>query len=380
MSRTLLLTVDSLRYDHLRHMPSTRSYLDREHDRAFSTFPETFGSFPSIVGGQYATERGLPRGNAVASKMAGKRVGITTNHLLSPGYNYDEGFDQFSAPTAGGEGIAAVVSDRVELGSTLYTVLSTVYNQIERARARVSRPGKSFRRADDVIGEFLDAVEGHDEWFGWLHFMEPHHPYDPHSAPVSRDYANRISRKAVSDRVHGEEAELVRELYRRECEELDVELRRLYESVPEDTRVVFCADHGELLGEGGTWGHPGLLHPLLHHVPFGTKNVDRELGEVVSLVDVPSVLADEEHGLGRFDRDVAFGLYGERRAATDGERFTDFDPDRSRGEQYRTRTLTGDGAADAGHLREAIEEFSIDGGVTRYDADEETLAHLGYLE
>ena len=373
----MLLTVDSLRYDHFEHMPSTRGFLDREHDKAFSTFPETFGSFPSIIGGEYATERGLPSSSSVAKRMDGHGVGITTNHLLSPGYGYDDGFDHFSSPTAGGEGIAAVVSDKVELGSTLYTVLSTVYNQIERVRARVSRPGKSFRRADDVVEEFLDAVEGRDEWFGWLHFMEPHHPYDPHSAPVSRDYANRISRKAVSDRVKGEEADLVRELYRRECEELDVELRRLYNTIPEDTRVIFFADHGELLGEDGIWGHPGLLHPTLHHVPFGTRNVDRELGEVVSLVDVPSILADEEHGLGRFDRDVAFGLYGERRAATDGEQFTDYDPGRD--ETYRTRTLNGEAADDADHLREAIEEFTLDGGVTRYDADEETLAELGYL-
>lgn len=377
MTRKLLITVDSLRHDHLQHMPATRSYFDREHDRAFSTFPETFGSFPSIIGGEYATERGLPEGSSLASKMEGKNVGITTNHLLSPGYNYDEGFDHFASPTAGGEGLAARLSDVVELGSPLYTVLSTAYNQFERVRAKVVRPDKSFRRADDVIAEFLDEIEGHDDWFGWLHFMEPHHPYDPHSAPVARDYANRISRKAVSDRVRGEEADLVRELYRRECEELDLELRRLYDAVPDDTEAIFCADHGELLGEDGTWGHPGLLHPVLHHVPFATKNVDRELGEVVSLVDVPSILTGEEHGLGRFDREYAFALYGDRRAATDGERFTTYDPD---ADEFETRTLTGDPAEDDPDLEEAIEEFSLDGGITRYDADEETLAELGYLE
>lgn len=379
MTRTLLVTVDSLRYDHFRHMPATRSYLDSEHDRAFSTFPETFGSFPSIVGGEYATERGLPEGASPARKLDGRRVGITTNHLLSPGYNYDEGFDHFSSPTAGGEGVAAMVSDRLELGSTAYAVASTAYNGLERARAALSRLPKSFRRAEDVVEEFHDQVREREEWFGWLHFMEPHHPYDPHGARVSRDYANRLSRQAVAGRVDPDspEADTVRELYRREVEELDVALRRLFEGVPEDTRVVFLADHGELLGEDDTFGHPGLLHPLLHHVPFGTRNVDHDLGEVVSLIDVPTLLVGEEHGLGRPERDVAFGLYGDRRAATDGEHFTTYDPET---DEFRTRDLQGRPAEDDPDLERAIEEFSLDGGITRYDADEETLAELGYLE
>jgi len=371
------VTVDSLRYDHFRHMPRTRSYFEREHDRAFSTFPETFGSFPSIIGGEYATERGLPEGTSVAGRMDGHRVGVTTNHLLSPGYNYDEGFDHFSSPRAGGEGVTGVVSDRLELGSTAYAVLSAAFNQAERFAATVRRPAKSFRRADDVVAEFLDAVEGREEWFGWLHFMEPHHPYDPHSAPVDRARANRLSRRAVADRVEGAEADLVRELYRRECEELDAELGRLYEALPEDVAALFCADHGELLGEDDTWGHPGLLHPLLHHVPFATRNLDAEPGEVVSLVDVPALLTGREHGVGRTDRDVAFGLYGDNRMATDGERFTRY---RAAEDVHETFHLDGTAAADDPDLEAAIEAFDLDAGVTRYDADEETLAELGYLE
>ncbi|WP_232688586.1 hypothetical protein [Halobacterium zhouii] len=36
--RGLLITVDSLRYDHFEYMPSTRSFLSETHDRAFATY------------------------------------------------------------------------------------------------------------------------------------------------------------------------------------------------------------------------------------------------------------------------------------------------------------------------------------------------------
>lgn len=376
MTQKLLITVDSLRFDHFEYMPATRAFLDREHDRAFSTFPETFGSFPSIIGGQYATERGLQSGTSLANAMDGHRVGVTTNHLLSPGYNYEEGFDHFTSPAAGGEGITGKVSDRLELGSTAYALAATVYNGVERVVSKVSRPAKSFRPAREIIEEFLEEVSGTDSWFGWLHFMEPHHPYDPYSSPVARDRANRLSRRAVADQLAPENTNLVRELYRREVEELDIELRRLYESIPEDTEVLFAADHGELLGEDDTWGHPGMLHPLLHHVPFGTKNVEHDFGRVVSLIDVPTVLTGKEHGLGRFEREVAFGLYGDRRAAMHDQRITTYDSDDG---EFLTRNLYGEPAGGDEELEEAIEEFTLEGGITRYDADEETLAELGYL-
>jgi len=209
-----------------------------------------------------------------------------------------------------------------------------------------------------------------------LHGTTP--PYDPYSSPIERDRASRLSRQAVAGTLPDSEADTVCDHYRREVEELDFELARLWERVPEDTCVVFMGDHGELLGEDYTWENPGLLHPLLHRVPFGTTNVDAELGDVVSLIDVPTLLRGEEHQLGVESRDVAFALYGDRRAAMNREHITTYDPSRS--DSYETLTLDGSPAADDEELVEAIEGFDIEEGITRYDADEETLRELGYLE
>jgi len=85
--------------------------------------------------------------------------------------------------------------------------------------------------------------------------------------------------------------------YRQEVAELDATLESLWATVPDDARVVFCGDHGEL-GEDGLWGHPGEMRPELLNVLFGTRNAP-DLGEVVSLIDVPTILTGVEHRQGR---------------------------------------------------------------------------------
>lgn len=362
MSPQLLVTVDSLRFDHFDAMPRTRAFLDAEHDDAYATFPATLGSFPAIVGGEYATTSGLPAGTSVVPHLPGYRVGITTNHLLSAGYGYDDGFDRFEAPSAGGEGLRERLSAKLDMGSTAYTVASAGWNALQRVRGAFVAPERTFRPAPDVIDAFLGAVAGREEWFGWLHFMEPHHPYEPDGGPVSRVKGQNLTRKALSGRVSAAEADTVRALYRREVEELDAALEPLWEGLPGDAEVVFCADHGELLGEDDIWGHPGVLREALLHVPFGTRNVDAALPDVLSLIDVPTLLRGEPHGEGDLTREVAYALYGEQRAAIDGEHVvTDRDPD----------------PVDAA-LARRLDDFDVGDSPTREDALDRDLEALGY--
>lgn len=362
MTRKLLVTVDSLRTDHFEYMPATREFLDFEHDRAYATFPSTLGSFPAIIGGEYAVASGLPEGSSVVPHLPGYAVGITTNHLLSPGYGYADGFDHFRSPRAGGESLRERLSAKIDMGSTTYAVVAAGWNVLQRLKAVVVEPDRTFRPATDVIDEFLATIDGHEDWFGWLHFMEPHHPYEPDDGPVSRVKGQNLSRKALSGRASAAEARIVRELYRREVEELDEDLVSLWEGIPDDTAVVFCADHGELLGEDGIWGHPGLLREELLHVPFGTANVDQPPGAVRSLIDVPTILRGEVHGAGQLDREVAFATYGEMRAAIDREHIV---------------TSEDETPASRG-LRNTLDRFDVAGGLTREDALDRDLEVLGY--
>jgi glucan phosphoethanolaminetransferase (alkaline phosphatase superfamily) len=43
---------------------------------------------------------------------------------------------------------------------------------------------------------------------------------------------------------------------------------RLYDMLPNDTWVIVTADHGELFGEEGYFGHGPIMHEKVFEVPF----------------------------------------------------------------------------------------------------------------
>jgi hypothetical protein len=367
--RTLLVTVDSLRDDHLQHMPATRSFLDEFHDRAFAACTATLGSFPSIIGGEYAAGGSLTPGTSVANEFSCRTVGITTNHLLSPRYGYGEGFDVFTSPhnDETTNTLKETLAKRLTIGSHPYRLASRLWGEIQNVRDSFVGVEKSFRPGDDVVAEFLDAVDPDDDWFGWLHLMEPHYPYDPDGASLNRARAQQLTRKVISGNGTEAEEERVRELYRQEVEELDERLATLWKAVPEDTRVVFCADHGEMLGEDGLWGHPGEPRPELLRIPFGTRNAP-SVGEVVSHVDIPTILTGSEHGEGTFERETAFATYADMKAAMNAEHIATTDG---------VWTFDGEPAANPGLVRE-LDRFESS-GVMKEDAVREDLEALGYV-
>lgn len=350
-------------------MPATRSFLDEFHDRAFAACTATLGSFPSIIGGEYAVDGALTADTSVASEFSCHAVGITTNHLLSPSYGYDEGFDAFTSPhnDETTSVLKQTLAKRFTIGSRPYRFANRLWGEIQNIRESLGEVEKSFRPADSVVSEFLDSVDSYDEWFGWLHLMEPHYPYDPEEMSLSRAKAQQLTRKVISgDGTEGEE-ERVRELYRQEVIELDERLATLWESIPDDTRVVFCADHGEMLGENDLWGHPGEPRPELLRIPFGTRNTP-SVGEVASHVDIPTMLLGREHGAGTFDRSTAFATYADMKAAMNVEHIATTD---------RVWTFDGDPAEDPDLSRE-LDRFESS-GVMKEDAIREDLEALGYV-
>ena len=49
---------------------------------------------------------------------------------------------------------------------------------------------------------------------------------------------------------------------------LDSVMETLFDLVPKNTFVTVTADHGELFGEGGYFGHGPVQHPKVFRVPF----------------------------------------------------------------------------------------------------------------
>jgi glucan phosphoethanolaminetransferase (alkaline phosphatase superfamily) len=49
---------------------------------------------------------------------------------------------------------------------------------------------------------------------------------------------------------------------------LDGVVEELFDIVPKNTYITITADHGELFGEGGYFGHGPINHPKVFEVPF----------------------------------------------------------------------------------------------------------------
>jgi arylsulfatase A-like enzyme len=49
---------------------------------------------------------------------------------------------------------------------------------------------------------------------------------------------------------------------------LDRVVEELFDIVPKDTYITITADHGELFGESGFFGHGPIMHKKVFEVPF----------------------------------------------------------------------------------------------------------------
>jgi arylsulfatase A-like enzyme/predicted Zn-dependent protease len=142
--------------------------------------------------------------------------------------------------------------------------------------ADVQRPG------EEVIAQALDWLEKEKDnnFFLFLHFYDPHTPYEPPS-PFKEKYGHN--------------------LYLGEVAYTDFELGRLWEYLDaggllENTIIVFSSDHGESLGEHGESTHgffvyeEGIRVPLIFVLPFKQlQNLSRP--QTASLADLmPTVL------------------------------------------------------------------------------------------
>lgn len=374
MSNTLLITIDSLRTDHVEYMENTTDALSILDIPCFSAATNTPASFQSIIGGQYPDEMGIADQTSFVEEFDEHAVGITTNHLLSPSYAYDKGFNHFNSPTTDDVGIKQRFSRFLTPGSRLHTIGVRVWNLLQQTSSVLFQQSisRDFRRAEEVINEFKRQTTEHEDWVGWLHFMEPHYPYNPDNGELDRADA-----KSLSSRVHSsgsaspEEESTLQRLYKQEVIEIDKHLHEIWKYIDDDTEVVMCSDHGELLGENNQWGHPDEIHEKLIDIPIGLKNISKPSGEVCSLVDIPSLLCGHDFAQGQLQRDIAYVSTSNQNAVASATHI-------ATGEDV-TRHSDGTCSVSEHKLRRKLGSFSSE-GTDRMDGIEEDLRSLGYME
>ena len=135
----------------------------------------------------------------------------------------------------------------------------------------------------DTEGEFL-----------FINLMEAHAPYTP-----PRNYRSVKSQSidgimATVTEPSGDPS-AIRQSYGDSVRYLADIYRDIHEALREDFDYVFTfADHGEMLGNHGAWGHVYGLYPELIHVPLSVWGPDcsGESSETVSLLDVHQTALD----------------------------------------------------------------------------------------
>lgn len=147
----------------------------------------------------------------------------------------------------------------------------------------------SFKRmpSHNDMNAMLDELTFHDDRpsFYMLNVGETHYPYALPDEP--KDLWPKISGvhgvfKHLDDHIVGgklvEEAsgklfdqDKLDELYQRQIKTvqyLDSVFQRLFDIVPKNTYITVTADHGELFGEDGYFGHGPIMHEKVFQVPF----------------------------------------------------------------------------------------------------------------
>jgi arylsulfatase A-like enzyme len=301
----ILISVDTLRGDHtslLGYPRETTPVLDRWADsgvvfeRAIAQWPKTGTSFASLFSGRYPQSTGLTHKAAlrvpatleflpaVLQESGFRTVGVVSNAVLSKELGWDRGFDEYHE-SWGDE----LTEDPVEYRKLLWA-----------------------GRVNELALPLLERHRTAERLFAWIHYSDPHAPY---VLPAGREnpfledelYARepdeRVDLRGTRGKAIGDRRELAfyRAQYDANVLVTDEAIGELLERLDStgllaDAIVVITADHGESLGEHGSYFEHGPLPyntasqvPLLVLAPGRIEA--RRVAEPVALVDLfPTLL------------------------------------------------------------------------------------------
>lgn len=267
----LLVTIDTLRADRVGALGSplgATPHLDRLAARgttftaAFTTAPITLPAHASLLSGRLpfrhgarinGTERVAPSVPLLAEEFrgAGYETGAFVGSLvLRADTGLGRGFDTYDETFAANEG----------------------------------RPRETWvaeRRGDEVAGRAIAWLDRERDrpFFVWVHFYDPHAPYDPPEAFRARFRSPYDGEVAAADGALGRVLDHL---------EADGRLARTF--------VAVAGDHGESLGDHGEETHGVFLYDATLRVPIVLAGPGREgpvrAPQPVSLVDLAQTLRE----------------------------------------------------------------------------------------
>lgn len=329
----VLITVDTLRADAVSLLPSrphTTPFLAELASQgvtfveAYSTSSWTPPAMSSLFTSRYPSSHGVERGVATSEGVARQpvlpasiktlaecfkeagyvTVGVPSNRHLMAELGFSQGFDHYY------DEAEFQFADRVNL---------EVATQLAEAF------GPDWRQEWKRHKVFL-----------WIHYFDPHAPYEPRLPWITRyapEFANKedvypanLTMRELRQRYPQPGPPLRRRiwaLYRSEVSYLDQKLRELSAELgleEPDVLWVLTADHGEEIVDHGNLGHGNSLFqevvrvPMLIRWPARFGHRPRLIADPVSLIDIyPTLveLAELSEPAGLEGRSLAATLRGE---------------------------------------------------------------------
>ncbi len=312
----ILITVDTLRADALsaENTPNLQRLAGEgvTFRRAYAPSPWTIPSVYSLLTSRRPHEIGM---TGQGSYRLGDDVirlpqllpagfesrAVVTNIFGASKWGSWKGFDGVESAD-----VASVVGDTLIRGMVLPRLLLGLrplhYAYTEAVAADVTDRG--IRQLEQLAGS---------SFLLWLHYYDPHSPYDPPApfdelAGPERPKMRDVRRTSMSFLRSGmkldqEDRDYVRALYEGEVRYTDEALGRLFTALEDhgvwdDALIVLASDHGEEFWEHGLVEHGHTLYEEQVHVPLLVKfPAGRHAGRVfehpVSLLDILPTIADE---------------------------------------------------------------------------------------
>lgn len=265
--RIFFITVDTLRADHMSlygYPRQTSPDLARlaaggvVFDGAIAQWPKTGASFASMFTGQYPQTTGLTHRAAMRvpeeyltlpelfQESGYTTLGVVSNAVLASKFGWNDGFDEFQETWGGGD-----------------------FPEDPHAfRNMIHAP-----KVNELALPLLEKHAKAERLFVWLHYTDPHAPYmlpEGVSNPFLNDELFQgdtlVPRKVARGYKLGGRDDLKYYVAQYDANVLvaDLYIRKVLDrardlGLLEDSLIVFTADHGESLGEHGSWFEHGPL-------------------------------------------------------------------------------------------------------------------------
>lgn len=325
MKNILLVTIDSLRADHVGYHGYSRNVTPNidscaQHGSQFMNAHAHVGgtkfSFPSILAGvtprMYGGEKRITDDQTLLSEVfqaSGYQTGgFTCNLYTSAQFGYDRGWDEFfdSDPD---ESITSRFRKwaKTTLDGAVLDTLRKGYNFLESNQG--VNIGSYHVPADDMTDRAISFIKQNSDEpsFVWLHYMDVHHPFLPptkyqrefRSDLVSDTESIRLRRKYIEEpeNVTAEEHQKFIDLYDAVIKFTDAQIGRLIDTVNsewgENYIIALTADHGDHFLEHGYFSGAKFYY-VKTHVTLLINGWDdsNEYQELVGLADLPTTLVD----------------------------------------------------------------------------------------